>query len=293
MKRQLIVLLILINTIHAANGVLNVFTGDTNTEIYIDGELAGKEQILKKPLADGTHYVQVKKNGQVLKSQSVAIAQNKTETLVMDDFTEYKTNVASRGAIDVEAMRVRETRGNMAFGMHGGSPASGLSLKWWPTERIGLQAIGWINNFNGNIDSRGGCRLLFNFNESVYQGSTVTVYGAIGTGRSQLRNRIDEYNNETYDLTEGALGLEFKIADFFSDNSHEYKQVVVDKDTDPWVMLTTQLVMGLGEGFLKMAHFNLEIGIERVVTRYYVGDADEPATTRVSGKVSGGFHVYF
>jgi hypothetical protein len=216
----------------SADGQLNVFTGDRDAEVFIDGQFIAKEQVLKQALQSGTHYLQVKKNGNILKSRVVEIQDDKLETVVLEDFVDYKTNVPSRGSLDVETLRVRETRGNLAFGVFGGSPASGLSLKWWPLEKVGLQAVGFANNNNIAHDTRVGGRLLLALNESVYQSSTYTIYLAWGLGRSALLF-IDAADGEsaTYDLQELAFGLEFRVADFFQTSSNERKHVVIDKDT--------------------------------------------------------------
>jgi hypothetical protein len=276
-----------------ADGQLNVFTGDKDAEVFVDGQFVAKEQILKHALQAGTHYLQVKKNGQVLKSRTVEIQDNKLETVVLEDFVDYKTNVPSRGSLDVEAMRVRETRGNLAFGLFGGSPASGLSLKWWPLERFGLQAIGFASNNNIATDTRSGGRLLFAFNESVYQSSTLTIYSALGAGRAALLY-VDDADGEsaTYDLQELVFGLEFRVADFFQTNNSEYRHIVIDKDTSALDILFVELMLGVGEFFLRTAHWNIEVGAERVFTRYFTGDA-EPSTDYFNLKFSGGCHIYF
>lgn len=293
-KKYLLLMVFIAQFILAATGQVNVFTGDKTAEIYIDAERVGQESVTKYTLEEGTHYLQIKKSDRVLKSQSFEIFPGKLQTIVADDFVDYKTNVASRGAIEVEAMRVRETRGNLAFGFYGGSPASGLSLKWWPTERIGFQTIGWVNNFSGYTDSRGGARLLISLNESVYKGGTMTYYLALGAGRSFLRDYNNGESNETYTLSEAAAGMEFKIADFFAgQNNQEYKHVVIDKDTDPVSILFTQFILGIGEGFFKFAHFSVELGVERTFIVFYDPDRDESSRSRISGKLSGGFHFYF
>ncbi|MDR1113511.1 MAG: hypothetical protein LBL50_00260 [Candidatus Margulisbacteria bacterium] len=276
-----------------ADGQLNVFTGDKDAEVFIDGQFIAKEQVLQRALQGGTHYLQVKKNGNILKSRVVEIQDNKLETVVLEDFVDYKTNVPSRGSLDVEAMRVRETRGNLAFGLFGGSPASGLSLKWWPLERVGLQAIGFANNNNTARDTRAGGRLLFAFNESVYQSSTFTIYSALGLGRSALLF-IDDDNGEsaTYDLQELVFGLEFRVADFFQTNNNEYKHIVINKDTSALDILLIELLLGVGEFFLRTAHWSVEVGAERTFTRYFASDA-KPSTDYLNLKFSGGCHIYF
>jgi len=295
MKKQLIFILflLLVQIIFAVPGKVNVFTGDKTADIYIDGEKIGRESVVKYSIDEGNHYLQIKKGDKVLKSQTFQIYADKTETVVVDDFTEFKTNVASRGAIDVEAMRVRETRGNFAFGIHGGSPASGLSIKWWPFEKFGIQAIGLVNNFSGNTDSRGGARLLFNLNESVYQGGTMTYYLAAGAGKAMLRNYNEGESNELYDLSEAVMGLEFKIANFFNQPSSETKHVVIDNNTDPISILLTQFILGIGEGFFKIAHFNVEFGVERTLTIFHDPEREESTRSRIAGKLSGGFNIYF
>ncbi|GBR76424.1 hypothetical protein NO2_0969 [Candidatus Termititenax persephonae] len=277
-----------------AAGQVNIFTGDSAAEIFIDGQFIAKEQVVQHPLSAGTHYLQVKKNNAVFKSRTIETQDGQTETIVLDDFVDYKTNVPSRGSLEMEALRVRETRGNMAFGWHGGSPASGLSLKWWPGEKLGLQAVGYANKFDDNQDTRAGGRLLFSLNESVFQNSTFTTYLALGVGRSALLNTVDENKNETYDLLEAALGLEFKIADFFkNDGGTRTRQVVISNESSALNVLLAEFLIGLGEGILKMAHWSGEIGVERIFTRYFSPDADQPSSEVLRLKFSGGCHIYF
>lgn len=292
-KKWVVFSIIILQFLLAVPGKVNVFTGDKTADIYIDGEKVGRESVTKYSIDEGSHYLQIKKGDKILKSQTFLIYPDKTETIVADDFVEYKTNVASRGALDVEAMRVRETRGNLAFGLHGGSPASGLSVKWWPFEKFGLQAIGLINNFSGNTDSRGGARLLFNLNESVYQGGTMTYYLAAGAGKAMLRDYNNGESNEIYDLSEAAIGLEFKIDNFFDQQTKETKHVVIDKETDPFSILLTQFILGMGEGFFKLAHFNLEFGVERTLIIFHDPEREESTRSTIAGKLSGGFHFYF
>lgn len=296
MKKLLLLLLLL--TCLFAEGNLNVFTSDKDAEIFIDGKQIGKEQVLKHPLQAGTHYLQIKKNSKVLRSQTVEIYDNKTETVVLDDFVDYRTDVPSRGSLDVEAMRVRETRGNVAFGLYGGSPASGLSLKWWPWEKIGLQAIGYVNNFDGNRDTRYGARLLWALNESVFNKDTFTTYLALGAGRSTLFNMTDDEKNEIYDLTELAFGIEFKLQDFFKSNTSPVgvatnTAVVIDINEDNVVpMLALSAGALLLDAFSRFVHLSGEVGVERIYTRYFLSN-EEPSSERINIKVSGGLHIYF
>ncbi|MDR1453732.1 MAG: hypothetical protein LBJ25_07165 [Candidatus Margulisbacteria bacterium] len=276
-----------------AEGQLNVFAGDKDAEVFIDGQFIAKEQVLQHSLQAGAHYLQVKKNGQVLKSRVVEIQDNKLETAVLEDFVDYKTSVPSRGSLDVEAMRVRETRGNVAFGLFGGSPASGLSLKWWPLERVGLQAIGFANSNAVVRDTRAGGRLLLALNESVYQSSTFTIYLAAGLGRSASLF-VDDAAGEsaTYDLQELTLGLEFRVADFFQTSNKGYQHIVINKDTSALDILLIELLLGVGEFFLRTAHWGLELGAERTFTRYFTGN-EEPSADHFNVKLSGGCHIYF
>lgn len=277
----------------AEKGLLNVFTGDSKVDIYVDNEKIGRETVKKQALDEGSHYLQLKKNGVIIAAQKFNIVAGKTETIVQDDFVEYKTKTASSGAIEAEAMRVRETRGDFALGVHGGSPASGLSLKWMFARNFGLQAIGYLNDFSGNQDTRSAVRLIWNAKDSVYKSSVTSYYFALGAGRSMLENNVDEYKNETYDITDLAFGIEFKLANFFADDSANSQHIVIDNDTEAGDTLLTMLAVGFGEAFMKFAHFNFELGVERVFTRYYYDEIDKASDTKLAAKVSGGFHFYF
>lgn len=287
--RKFLVWFVLLIMFVRADGNLNVFTGDKTLDIYIDGQLAGQEQVLQYPLQAGVHYLQIKKNNETVRSRTVEIIDGRTETVVLDDFVDYKTNTASRGAIDMEAMRVRETRGNVGIGVYGGSPASGLSLKWWPWEKFGIQAIGYVNNFAGNRDTRLGGRLLYALNESVYKSSTFTTFLALGGGRSTLYNSIDMGKNEIYDLIEASVGIEFKVADFFSDEKIDRHWVISDSD-DAGMVFLTEFLLGVGEGLLKFGHVDMEIGFESMTTHFV---EDDDYRDRQALKFSGGYHIYF
>jgi len=272
-----------------ANGTLNVFTGDKDAEIFINGQLIAKEQVLQHSLPAGTHYIQIKKNNTVVRSRTVEVQDNKTETVVLDDFVDFRTNAASRGAIEVEAMRVREARGNIGLGLFGGSPASGLSLKWWPFERVGFQAIGYINNFDDNRDTRLGGRILLALNESVYMNGTHTLFLALGAGRSTLANGVDENKNVIYDLQELSVGIEYKVLDFFGKSeSTNYLILAQSKDRD--VDFLMWLLFVISDGLLRLGHIDLELGVEHTGAYYPAADK---TTDRTAVKFSGGYHIYF
>ena len=279
----------------AETGFLNVFT-DPGVDIFINGENAGQEQVLRRELQEGVYYVQARRNNTVLRSESVTVDSGRVQTVVLDNFQDYRTNVASRGAVEVEAMRLRETRGNFGFGFHGGSPASGFSLKWWPNNRIGLQAIGYLDSQNNKmIDSRAGARVLIGLTDLAFKGSPVTFYSAIGTGRSFYKDDNDpEIYPMKYDLTELALGVEFKIANLYGDpNSKSERQVVITDDTSPFNLLFIDLVLGLGEAFFKLTSFNAEVGYERVFGVEHRSGNGEGVLDRKGLKFSGGMHIYF
>ena len=288
MKKTILLLLCVAQALFAVTGNLNVFTDDANAEIYIDNGFVAKQQILKYPLEEGEHRLQVKKNTKVYRSELVTIEAGKTKSIVADNFVDYKTDVPNRGALDVEGSRVRESRGNVGIGLAAGSPSSGLSIRYWPWTNIGFQLTGMASDYSGYKMAGSGARILFGFRDSVFNSSTLTPYAAIGSGKTLYR-APDPEGNILSTTTEVGIGIEFRIMDPYKTQP---VQVAIGADDDLAASLLKTACIPLGSAFLQTAHIFLEAGLENVFDKVYANE--RPNTQRKNQiKFAGGFHYYF
>ncbi|MBU0579545.1 MAG: PEGA domain-containing protein [Candidatus Margulisbacteria bacterium] len=266
-----------------ATGRLNVYTDLKEAEIYVDGEKVGQENLVRYVLPVGDHYVKVMYQGKKAYAEVVQIYENQDKTIVSDNFVDFKTDAPSRGAIDKEAARLRETRGNMAFGAYGGSPASGLSFKWWIFEKLGVQVSGFTKQLTPEeIDDNIGYRILINFADKVYAEDTISAYGALGYGKASYTNKNNAEDSVFTDMVEAALGLELRLG-------REGSQVLYSSG-DPSDILSYFLQL-LTLGVLNTCYLSLEFGVESKYRDWREPDRGNERYTNM--KMSGGLHYYF
>ena len=165
-------------------GVLNVFTDLPESIIKVDGLIVGKESITKLPLEVGEHYVQVTLNDQLVYAEKTIISANRSTTVVSEHFVDIITNTPSRGAIDREAARVRESRGNLAFGYTLKTTLQdAISIKWWAWNRFGIQ--GFAGGEVPDTEDRGlfGARIFASPADKIYEDDIITgtIFAGVGS----------------------------------------------------------------------------------------------------------------
>ncbi len=295
--KKLVTLILLIVSFSFAQSYLSVFTESSSSEIFIDGKKIANEQVVKHPVENGEHYVVVKLQGNTAFSQVVNVPANDTKVVVAGNFVDYKTNVANRGAIEVEAARIRETRGNTGFGLFGVTPAGGLSFKQWINNRIGIQAIGYTNTIESVRDDQAGGRLLINFADRVFAEDVFSTYFAIGAGKKALRGLTEEDFDE--EISEFAFGIEFNIGQVMASMTRPQagsRTVIVNnndqtKSFDDMVgMISGLILLSTAQAMFSVSHISMEIGGEQHFKRFYY--EEEPQRWN-NLKFSGGVHVYF
>jgi len=299
--KKIILLLFTLLSIILAQGYISVFTDNNNSDIYIDGQRVGREQIVKYAVnSNDDHFVKVKYKGATVHSEVVNVREGRTKIVVAENFVDFKTNVANRGAIEVEAMRIRETRGNNAFGIFGNSPSAGLSYKSWLTDRIGIQIIGYSNTYPDQFsESKAGGRLLFSLAERVFDKNTFTTYFALGAGKMAIRGTDENFDES---ISELAFGIEMSLGGMFESLSKRpayKKSVTIEKniatktvkaESYEGVDLGMTFLLAAFKGIFAISHISLELGFEEHWQRFYY--EKEPARSN-NGKVAGGLHIYF
>jgi hypothetical protein len=218
MKRVgIIVLGILLGLAGAAEKAkLNVATDLPGSKVYIDGAFAGYESVQGYEVDAGEHYVMVNYRDKKIFAKTYQLAEGEVKTIPTAHFVDFKTNVASRGAIDVEAARIRETRGDFGIGIQGSGSIDrgslgGISMKKWINDRFGLQGFALINNEYGGTKYQSGGRVLVWLADKVMFDAPFSGYLYFGGGTDKLVVAEDPYNNVSRSIANGGFGIEFSL----------------------------------------------------------------------------------
>jgi len=256
-------------------GFLNVFTDLNQAFIEVDGEPISKESLVKYPLSLGEHLVQVRMDNQLVYQQTVVIQLNRTSTVVSDHFVDIITKTPSRGAIDREARRLRESRGNFALGLFGATiPQPAASVKVWMTPNIGVQgyALGAIpdTKYGGVM----GARILVSPGDKVFGGDVTHAYVYAGGGRY-----ADDFFPNGKNYGELGMGVEAKLAEISNmlfGFKYKVDRVLPGKETDIGVLARDVALLAV----LNLFYTSAEITVVARGSSFETG-------------ASLGFHVYF
>lgn len=197
----------LANTAESSVGWLNVFTDISTAAIFVDGQDVGRESIVKYALIPGEHYVQVKVGESTAYAKTAMVTANRTTTVVSDHFVDFITKTPSRGAIDREARRLRESRGNFGIGFAAlAIPQPAASIKWWPFPNVGVQALGLGNIPDSKYGGVVGGRVFFSPGDKVFQDDVMYGYGFLGGGTTYINGQF--VKNQYYEF---GIGVEAKL----------------------------------------------------------------------------------
>ncbi len=257
MKKYLILASVLLSVALAViPAKLNVITDlGSGAVIEVDGVKAGTNAIQNYAVDPGSHYVTVKLNGKKIYAQTHNFYDGEVKTISTAHFVDFKTNVANRGAIDVEAARIRETRGDFGIGAYASTSFGGLSIKKWLSQTWGLQLFGLINNHSGGTEYQGGGRVLMWIADKVAFDAPFTGYVFVGGGYSNFVHASMADDNVHSNSTNGGFGVEFSL-------------------------------LGVNGLFT-----SLELGVEN---RYYdYSDSSQKAVMKGQTFGGGGIHFYF
>lgn len=257
------------------HGFLNVFTDLDKALIVVDGEPVSRESLVKYPLELGEHLVQVRMDDKVVYQQTVVIQQNRTSTVVSDHFVDIITSTPSRGAIDREARRLRESRGNFAMGLFGATiPQPAVSVKAWMTPNFGVQGYGLGSIPNSSYGGVIGGRFLVSPGDKVFGGDVTHAYLYVGGGSYA---DVDFPDGKNYG--EIGMGVEAKlseIANMLFGFKYQVNRVIPEKETDIGVFARDVAVLAA----LNLFYTSGEITVLARGARFETAAAL-------------GFHVYF
>lgn len=265
-------------------GVLNVFTDLPEAFVVVDGLTAGKETVVKLPLEVGEHYVQVKLHDKLVYAEKVEIKANRSTTVTSEHFVDIITNTPSRGAIDREAERLRESRGNLALGyVIQTEPQPAASIKWWAFKNIGFQTLflGAIPStpYNGLLAGR----IFLSPADKIFSQDVLTGYVFTGTGRYLTKSITNDLLSQSY--YEFGINVEAKLGELATQLmgwKYQARPIVVSNDSDSSKnngdeFLRDLIILGV----LNLCYTSVEVTM--------IAKDQQPITTGFGV----GFHVYF
>ena len=150
MKKIIILLVVLLSLGFSDKAKVTVVTDLPGAKVYINGVFAGYNAVQNYEVDPGEHYVMVSYNNKKIFAKTYALASGENKTIPTAHFVDFKTNVASRGAVDVEAARIRETRGDFGIGVQASSGGSlgGVSFGY---SLLTLVFLGFLSQHIHNI----------------------------------------------------------------------------------------------------------------------------------------------
>jgi len=191
---------------------VNVISKYAESEIFIDGKYVANKAVYDYQVEAGTHVIQVEKNGQVYLRKAVDVAPDTVQTIYAEDFVnvpQTATRIPDRGAKDLEASRVRESRGKIGVGLHLSSGASGLSGKYFFTPQWGAQLVGWSGSSQEQDYSSFGYRVIYNLVDTMAKDNIVSLYLAAGAGVTSNNDKGGfSFLNKRAEMQEVVLGIE-------------------------------------------------------------------------------------
>jgi hypothetical protein len=213
MKKILVsVVLCLLATTPSWAQKVNVISQYPESEISIDGKYVANKAVYDYQVDAGNHVIEVKKNGQVFLRKSVMVGKDMVETVYAEDFVnlpQSANRVANRGAKDLEASRVRDSRGSIAIGLHFSSGASGLSGKYFFTNKLAAQLVGWESSSDKEKYGSFGYRLIYNLVDTLDKENLSSLYIAIGAGNTSASSKVESFVSYQKDMQEIVIGIEF------------------------------------------------------------------------------------
>lgn len=274
-------LAVLMPKVLCAKTIVNVFSENPEHKIYIDDNFSGKGAVSNYEVIPGTHYVKVLEDQDIVYTKIVEVEKDKSHTLAVDRFIDYKaeTSLPNRAAKNQEARRLRKAKGNFAFGVNG-SYLPGVSAKLFLTDRIGIQASGWLVNYDDYYHRSLELRGMVSLVDTVIMNFPGQLYFAGGQGRCYTPGNIST-------ITDAALGIEFSLASMNSSKKNEV-HVYEDRSIQESLMFG---VINAGSSILGSlltldnAYFNIELGVG------YIEESNNPDYFGMTGRI--GLHYYF
>ncbi len=282
--------IVMLSLVACSFGVqLNVLNDNPNTEVYIDGVLAGKGNVSGYEVLRGEHFIKVVLNKEVIYSQPLRIDSDEVKTVNTTYFVDAPlSSVPNVGSSKVEAQRVRDARGNFAVGAYVSDSTSGLNFKYYAFDRLGFQLIGWTNSSPGDINESFLFRTIYELSDYVLLSRHMNLYTGVGFGQKKVENSTTK---ESTNVIQGVVGVEATAATLGLPLAG-VSLVLAAINKGPNDSLTAQSIMyflaaagGVGLSLIPNAYVDLEVGMEKSIV--------DKGGYKTGVLVSGAFLLFF
>ena len=246
MKRLLICLLLFITPALAEE--LTILNNIKNSKVYLNGVYIGNETISNHLVEPGNYIVQIKVDGETSFKQSFVVKQNENKVIDSTLFVglEKKSTIINYQAKQVEEKRVKKSvRGNIGVGGMFNWVNSGISVKFHPIERLGIQGIGWAHSSDDSDKYNVVGRIYYELQDTLLNIDKIAVV-YIGAGMGKVNESNDDpvtglltgTKTDTKDLIECFIGMDFSLGNNFFINL-EFSLIKSDNETVSFAGVST------------------------------------------------------
>ena len=223
MKKLWVLLCLMVLPAMAEN--LSVLNDQANAKVYLNGVFIGSGNVSNHVVEPGEYVLSVKVNGETTYKESLFVSVGQNSVVDTNPFVglDKKSTVIDYGAKQVEEKRVKKaTRGNLGIGAVLSGAGSGISLKFHPFGRFGLQTIGWASKdgdeSNYNIRYRG----YYEIEDTLLSIDNLAImYIGLGGGQISDKNgdlvtgNLASLKTEVNNQIEVFVGMEFSSGSNF------------------------------------------------------------------------------
>lgn len=187
---------------------LTIISKNPESSIFVNDNLIGKFKVNDFEVVPGSYIVKVTNElGEVVYENTVRVpAGESVSLLAANSGVQAKSPVPDIGSKKEEALRARQSRGNVGFGLNGGI-IPGLSLRWFLTQNFGVEANGFFYSDSGSNKNYSSWEL-----RGIYVLSNTLINNFPGNGYCAVSVGKQDNGNQTFEL---GLGMEVSALTVF------------------------------------------------------------------------------
>ena len=205
---------------------VTIFNDDPSAQILLNNVLIGTGSVSNFEVEPNEYNIVVKINGESVFNKNISVFNGENRVINTNRFVnQSKSNVANVGARKVEEKRVKQSvKGAFAIGSKF-SNISGLSIKWFPIEKYGVQLVGWLSSNGSDSFNAYEARFIYEIDDKLaFTDTLYTLYSGVSYGISS--DTVDESSLTSLlgtdqqqlsnSLIEAFIGIEFPVLKIIS-----------------------------------------------------------------------------
>jgi hypothetical protein len=202
-----------------ATETITILNDSPASKVYLNGVLIGVGNVNRHPVDPGAYVITVKLDGDVRYTSSITVAVGENALVNTNHFVDIDKNskISDYGAKQLEEQRLKKsTRGNIGIGGQFNTLASGISIRFQPIERFGVQAIGWAGKGKDDTHHNIHGRVYYELQDTLLGLDNLgIVYCGVGVGSMRTSKEdarpvpMSDVRVVQRNITEAFIGMEF------------------------------------------------------------------------------------